>query len=425
MRLVSLKGLVQMEYSKDIISRLLDIYERRSGYAKRPEELRSIQFEVSKEYPIYKDRYDNEKYRDINTAIEKNVTAGLIIAEKDQTGWYSKIKLNIARVDDCYTLLKRTSIPDKCEKVLSILEKADCAGDFLIGRVVSDFYEQIKAYKKLPYDLGYDARRVGEVLQVLATVTKLTSETYIRNFSTALFKDSKRFQREYRSTIESILFDYTDDVVEKDDILGYYNLYENPTYVLIKGNARICFDESAIELSEMPGGIALSNGSLAGIHKISVKTDKVITVENLTTYHDCDEPDAVYIYLGGYHNTSKQKLLELIYEKNGDKEYYHEGDLDVYGFLILENLISKTQIPFKPLLMDVETIERFYRAGLYKTLTARDRKMIDSKKDGQLSAYKDVLEYMLEYNCKVEQESIKAVGLVENNKMYHYRQESC
>ena len=402
-----------MEYSKDIISRLLDIYERRNGYAKRPEELRSIQFEVSKEYPIYKDRYDNEKYRDINTAIEKNVAAGLIIAEKDQTGRYSKIKLNIARVDECYALLKRTSIPDQCKKVLSVLEKANNAECLLIGRIVSDFCEQIKAYKKLPYDLGYDARRVGEVLQVLEAVTKLTSETYIRNFSTALFKDSKRFQREYRSTIESILFNYTDDVVEKDDILGYYNLYENPTFVLIKGNARICFDESAIELSEMPGGIALSNGSLAGIHKISVKADKVITVENLTTYHDCDEQDTVYIYLGGYHNTSKQKLLELIYENNGDKEYYHEGDLDVYGFLILKNLIDKTQIPFKPLFMDLGTIERFYRAGLYKNLSARDRKVITSKKDGQLSAYKDVLEYMLANDCKVEQESIKAVELVE------------
>lgn len=413
MRLVSSKGLVQMEYSKDIISRLLDIYERRSGYAKRPEEIRAIQFEVSKEYPIYKDRYDNEKYRDINTAIEKNVAAGLIIAEKDQIGRYSKIKLNIARVDDCYALLKRTSIPDQCKKVLSVLEKANNVECLLIGRIVSDFCEQIKAYKKLPYDLGYDARRVGEVLQVLEAVTKLTSETYIRNFSTALFKDSKRFQREYRSTIESILFNYTDDVVEKDDILGYYNLYENPTYVLIKGNARICFDESAIELSEMPGGIALSNGSLAGIHKISVKADKVITVENLTTYHDCDEQDAVYIYLGGYHNTSKQKLLELIYENNGDKEYYHEGDLDVYGFLILKNLIDKTQIPFKPLFMDLGTIERFYRAGLYKNLSARDRKVITSKKDGQLSAYKDVLEYMLANDCKVEQESIKAVELIE------------
>ena len=383
-----------MECSKDIISRLLDIYERRSGYAKRPEELRSIQFEVSKEYPVYKDRYDNEKYRDINTSIEKNIAAGLIIADKDQTGRYSKIKLNIARVDECYALLKRTSIPDQCKKVLSVLEKANCTKGLLIGRVVSDFCEQINAYKKLPYDLGYDARRIGDVLQVLDAVINLTSETYIRNFSTALFKDSKRFQREYKSTVESILFDYTDNVVEKDDILGYYNLYENPTYVLIKGNARICFDESVVELSEMPGGIALSNGSLEGIQKISVKTDKVITVENLTTYHDCDELDAVYIYLGGYHNTSKQKLLELIYKNNGDKEYYHEGDLDVYGFLILENLIAKTQIPFKPLQMDIETIERFYRAGLYKNLTSRERKVINSKKDGQLSAYRDVLEYM-------------------------------
>ena len=402
-----------MECSKDIISRLLDIYERRSGYAKRPEELRSIQFEVSKDYPVYKDRYDNEKYRDINTAIEKNTAAGLIIADKDQTGRYSKIKLNIARVDECYALLKRTSIPDQCKKVLSVLEKANCTKGLLIRRVVSDFCEQINAYKKLPYDFGYDARRIGDVLQVLDAVINLTSETYIRNFSTALFKDSKRFQREYKSTVESILFDYTDDVVEKEDILGYYNLYENPTYVLIKGNARICFDESVVELSEMPGGIALSNGSLEGIQKISVKTDKVITVENLTTYHDCDELDAVYIYLGGYHNTSEQKLLELIYKNNGDKEYYHESDLDVYGFLILENLIAKTQIPFKPLQMDIETIERIYRAGLYKNLTSRDRNVINSKKDGQLSAYRDVLEYMLKYDCKVEQESIKSVDLIE------------
>lgn len=402
-----------MEYSKDIVSRLLNIYERRNGYAKRPEDLRSIQFEVSKEYPVYKDRYDNEKYRDINTAIEKNIAAGLIIAEKDQTGRYSKIRLNIAKVDDCYALLKRASIPDQCRKVLSVLEKADYSEPLLLGRVVSDFCVQIKAFKKLPYDLGYDAGRVGEVLQVLVAVTKLKSETYIRNFSTALFKDSKRFQREYKSTIESILFDYTDDVVEKDDILGYYNLYENPTYVLIKGKARICFAESTIELSEMPGGIALSNWTLAGIQNISVKADKVITVENLTTYHDCDEPDAVYIYLGGYHNTSKQNLLELIYANNRDKDYYHEGDLDVYGFLILENLITKTHIPFKPLLMDLGTIERFYRAGLYKNLTAWDRKVIDSKKAGQLSAYKDVLDYMLENDCKVEQESIKAVELVE------------
>lgn len=407
------KGQLQMEYRKDIINRLLDIYERRSGYTKSPEELRSIQFEVSKEYPFYNDRYDNEKYKDINNAIEKNLAACFILAEKNQAGQYTKVKLNISKVDECYALVNRTSIPIQCQKVLSVLEKTDCSGSSLLDSIVNDFCRKIKEYKKLPYDLGYNSQHVDEVLRVLNAISQLTSETYIRNFSTALFKDSKRFQKEYRSTIESILFDYTDDVVEKDDILGYYNLYENPTYVLIKGDAKISFSKSVIELSEMPGGIALSNDSLAGIKAININVDKVITVENLTTYHDCDEQNAVYIYLGGYHNTSKQKLLELVYEKNGDKEYYHEGDLDVYGFLILENLIAKTHIPFKPLLMDVDTIERFYQAGLYKGLTSRDKKVIEAQKDGYLLKYKDVLEYMLANDCKVEQESIKAVELLE------------
>ncbi len=415
MLLPSLKGPMRMEYSKDIIDRLLDIYEKRKGFEKRPEELRAIQFEVSKKYPEYNDRYDFDKYEDINTAIEKNIALGFILAEKNQTGKYSKIKLNILMVDECYAFLKRVSIPYQCQKVLNVLEEIDCPEVDLISRIVDDFSDKIKTYKKIPYDLGYDADRIEKVLQIIIALTKLTSENYIRNFSTALFKDSKTFQKEYKSTIESILFDYTDDVVEKEDILGYYNLYENPTYVLIKGNAKIVFNESVIELKEMPGGVALSNESLAGILTIDVKADRVVTVENLTTYHDCSESDALYIYLGGYHNTAKQKLLEMIYQNNKDKEYYHEGDLDVYGFLILDNLITKTKIPFKPLLMDKETIERFYRVGLYKSLTTRDKRIIESKKDRQLSAYKDVLEYMLEKNCKVEQESIKAVEIIETN----------
>ena len=49
-------------------------------------------------------------------------------------------------------------------------------------------------------------------------------------------------------------------------------------------------------------------------------------------------------------------------------------------------------------------------------MTARDRKVIEAKKDNQLAVYKDVLEYMLTNDCKVEQESIKAVEIIEGNK---------
>ena len=230
-------------------------------------------------------------------------------------------------------------------------------------------------------------------------------------FSTAMFKDSKRFQREFKSTVESILFDYTDEVVEKDKILEYYNLYENPTYVYIKGDIVIKFEDSVIHVREINGGIALSNSALEKIKEIKVIAKSVITVENLTTYHDEDEKDSVYIYLGGYHNRSKRVILKKIYDENKHCEYLHEGDIDVYGFLILENLREKTGIPFRPLNMGVDTLKRFFDAKIYKELTASDINMIEKKKE-KLGEYRQVLEFMLLHNCKVEQESIRAVEIL-------------
>ena len=78
----------------------------------------------------------------------------------------------------------------------------------------------------------------------------------------------------------------------------------------------------------------------------------------------------------------------------------------------MENLKEKTGIQFAPLMMDVATIERFYKVGLYKELAASDVKLIEEKMHTKLAAYADVLQFMLDNNCKVEQESIKAVELM-------------
>nr|WP_315101598.1 Wadjet anti-phage system protein JetD domain-containing protein [uncultured Catonella sp.] len=401
-----------MNYEKDILKRLLDIYERRGAFDKDASSLRAIQLEVKKVYPEYLNRYNHEVYKDVNSSIDVLCVKGLVVAEKNNSGQYSKIKLNVPTVTECYKKLKRMSIPEQCENIKSVLAKYQDCELPLLQKVINDWCKYLGEYKKLPYDLKYDSKRIDDILFVLQALLKLNTETYIRNFSTALFKDSKRFQKEFRSTVESILFDYTDEIVEKDRILNFYNLYENPTYVLIKGNVIIQFDSSFIDVEELQDGIALSNASLENIRKIEVKAGKVVTVENLTTYHDLDEEDAVHIYLGGYHNHSKQILLEKIYADNKDKAYFHKGDLDVYGFLILENLKEKTGIPFTPLMMDVVTIQKFYQAGLYKELTSSDVKMIEGKKGTKLAEYMDVLQYMLDNDCKVEQESMKAVELL-------------
>ena len=403
-----------MDYGKDILNRLIDSYERRKAFAKDTSNARAISLDINRVYPEYGNRYNHNVYKDINVAIDKLVMESFVVADKNNTGYYTKIKLSIDNIESCYKKLKRISIPKKCEKIEKILYNYLDSEHQILTRVVNDWLECISEYKKLPYDLQYDAKRIEEVLQVLNAILKLEEETYVRNFSTAHFRDSKRFQKEYRSVVESILFDYTDSIIEKESILEYYNLYENPTYVLIKGHVIIRYELSMIDVSEMPDGIALSNSSLDRISYIEVQSDRVITVENLTTYYDSDEEGAVFIYLGGFHNDSKQRLLKKLYSDNKNKYYYHKGDIDVYGFLILENLREKTGIPFEPLMMDKTTIERFYEAGLYKELTRADIKTIEKTKNNRLSSYQDVLEYMLDNNCKVEQESVKALELVVN-----------
>lgn len=340
-----------MDYIKDILNRLIDIYERREGFKKEPSSLRVIQADIKKLYPEYVDRYNHNVYKDINTAIEKLINENLIESKADESGKYEKVKLNVENISECYKRVKRIDIPKQCEKIKEVLDLFKDKNMPVLCSIVSDWSKLISNYKKLPYDIKYDKERLFNILKILEAILGLGRESYIRNFSTAMFKDSKRFQREFKSTVESILFDYTDEVVEKDKILEYYNLYENPTYVYIKGDIVIKFEDSVIHVREINGGIALSNSALEKIKEIKVIANSVITVENLTTYHDEDEKDSVYIYLGGYHNRSKQAILKKIYDENKHCEYLHEGDIDVYGFLILENLREKTGIPFRPLNM--------------------------------------------------------------------------
>ncbi len=402
----------RMDYSKDILNSLVDMYERREGYIKEPSSLRAIQIDIKKNYTAYVDRYDHNAYKDINAAIEKLISEGVIISKLESNGVYSNVRLNIDRISDCYKRLNRKSIPEQCEYIKQILSLFENDNYRLLNNIISDWMNLAVNYRKLPYDLKYDGKRLKDVLTILEAVFKIEQESYIRNFSTAVFKDSKRFQKEFKSCIESILFDYTDDPIEKDKILEYYNLYENPTYVYIKGDMVISFDNSTIYANELPDGIALSNASLKRIKNIKVLAKAIITVENLTTYHDENKKEAVYIYLGGYHNKSKKELLEKIYKDNRFCEYLHEGDIDIYGFLILENLKERTGIPFKPLLMDVNTLKRFYEAGIYKELNISDIRMIEKNREN-LKEYSEVLDFMLLNNCKVEQESLRAIELLE------------
>ena len=93
----------------------------------------------------------------------------------------------------------------------------------------------------------------------------------------------------------------------------------------------------------------------------------------------------------------------FLYEQNPEKEYLHFGDVDAGGFYIFEHLKMKTGIAFKSLHMDVETLVKYETKT--KQLSPNDRLRINSLLAKE-NEYNDVLKYMLEHNCKLEQEAL-------------------
>ena len=74
---------------------------------------------------------------------------------------------------------------------------------------------------------------------------------------------------------------------------------------------------------------------------IKVNSNRIVTVENLTSYNRINDNKSTFIYLSGYHNTAKQRFLKKIAENNSGVSWFHFGDIDPDGYYILKNLVEK------------------------------------------------------------------------------------
>lgn len=363
--------------------------------------------EVSKCCPAYRDHLSAEE-RDIDQAVTRLVTWQMIDAPRSPQGYYTKLTLRLDHLTEIYAHLNRTPLANLRRAQRDMLLAArQGEPDSLAGRFAQTLLTQLDQGRAPGYGLQDNVEKLGDVLLALEKIGQLDKETYVRNFSEGVFHDSKHFQT-IAGTVRSILADLTDQPVEKRQILEYYNLLENPTYLYLKGGWVLELSGSSIPVAALPGGIGLTSDGLQAVRAVRLEHKTVVTVENLTTYHDTPAEGRAVLYLGGFPNSARANFLRLVYAGEPEAAYYHHGDLDPHGFLILENLKQKTGIPFRPLEMDLATLRACFQAGHYRPLTAEDKKAMQSP---LLAPYREILDFMLQHNCKVEQESLAAMAL--------------
>ena len=398
-----------MNYTSIILEQLIDAYEQRGlFYTADNKKHQGIFLSVGKVFPEYTDHYHESAYQEINEAIEHLRQHGILQGEKDARGQYGKLRFCTEKIGLCYQWTGRPVLGETRRAILEKLDGWEPGGNEILERFRTAQLERLHKNKPVGHGIGDQIQKLEDVLLALSALMKLTSETYVRNFSNAVFADSKRFQK-IRRCIESILCTYGGQELMKQTVLSTFNLVDNPTYVMFKGFLHLNINGQEICLEKIPGGISLPSTAIPSIQSVSIEGTALITVENLTTYHDEPVCQNAIVYLGGFHNAIRTDLLKLIYADNHEKSYFHKGDIDVYGFIILENLKQKTGTPFLPLEMDLETLKEHESCRLVQPLNASDRKMLQMP---QLAPYKDILTYMEQQDCKAEQESRQALRLL-------------
>lgn len=103
-----------------------------------------------------------------------------------------------------------------------------------------------------------------------------------------------------------------------------------------------------------------------------------------------------------YHNVLRRELLLKIYQFKTNLNYYHFGDIDAGGFYIYLHLVEKTNIPLKTTAVNIGILLKYQEYT--KKLTANNRKRLIKLKE---RFHDDVIDYMLENDCKLEQEIIE------------------
>ena len=384
-------------YEKIILNDLLDRYERSKSFTGDNKVNQQFTVKLAKLFPKYDDAAEYDLFQAVSAAISALEKQKYITVKRHKNGEPDSVTLNIEALEQIYTALGRKAKADIHDSLRSIMTQYQTKNDIL-SAYCNEQIQRLSKNKKVEF-YDDDLESYENILKAVSQIMDIQEETYMRDFSIRVFGDSKIFEK-IRSKVIRLLFRYG-DFPEEDSVLEDLNIVRNPGHVYLKGCGTVTVAGQKIDLSVLNGDIAFSSDLLKQIEQIQVTGNRVVTIKNLTSFHAFSEPDTFAVYLGGYHNTHRRNLIRMIYAQNSKAAYFHYGDIDAGGFYILLHLRKKTGVSFQPYHMDIATLEQY--SQFTKPLTEHDKNRLKNLQSGEFG---ETVTYMLEHNCKLEQEAL-------------------
>lgn len=389
------------KFEKDICNHLIAIYERRFKISSDFKQKVSLKFD-EKGYKKYvaDNAYTYKPF--INDAVANLHSKGFISMQyhKGNREEVREVILIKERVNDIYIFLKKTGIADEYSLFFSRLYAMQSV-------TAKSFAEKLKKrlQAKQPIQRYIDSDGdYFDALKALEYIEGLDKDIYLRNLSSVLFSNSKRLEGIRDKVIE--VYNLTNDTIySADDFFHLKGILKNPNYIFVKGNGTIEINDQTIDLEKLHTSFVIWSDSIDDARFIAINSKVVTTIENLTTFHSYGKCDGLVIYLGGFSNHSKVKLLKQLSKSISGLQFKHFGDIDFGGFSILKHLRQATGLPILPLNMDVATIET--NLGRTKKVeTNYLKKLGELLEMPELSDCHKTISYLIQNQIILEQEAL-------------------
>lgn len=394
------------DYKKAILDGLLKKYNIR--HAKNITTNRRI---ILKPADVYKNYARNNaeivEKQDIHEAVSELSGMGFITAEYLKfSDDIEKIYLSEERLDAIYEYLKDEYgvVPQSAisKQVHKTVEKYICTGE-----VVKKYCEDILAQTEDPR-CSLVPERIEANLKMIRFLEKNEENLYVREASMLVYGDSKWFENNNYEEICTFLRTATgrsrEESEKNDAILSVFHVAPAEQEIFIKGNWKIEWQQYTLEISKLQGGIAIASGDVRNIQSVQISAENVMTIENKTSYQRMKDKNSAMMYLGGFANRHQIEFLKKVIADNPNVKYLHFGDIDIGGFLIHKHLCRETSKNFELYCMGIRQLRDMRFSHCFKALTDKDLSRLETLTED--TSYSEVLNYMKEYNVKLEQEVV-------------------
>lgn len=395
------------KYEVKIVNALLKKYYKRKAMHKDAKVNQRINLPINKILKNYSDYNVNlEAKEKVNKAIESLENNNYITSSKLKLSEdYENIYLNLDNINKLeeYAANELNIIP----RAFSVDELKAIIKKFRNKGAITDYYINCLEDTINNTSNQLDIVKEEDILKTLSFLENNKEFLYIREASILIFGDSKYLEKNRKSQVNSFLANYYitagEDVFEEENLFERFNIYDTDQDICVKGPVIIEYENKTIDIKGLAGGVSFSIKDIDRIKAIIVNGDKVMTIENKTSFLRMTSDDC-YIYLGGFATKPQIAFIKKLISDNPDKKYLHFGDIDAGGFLIHKKLCEQTNQFFGLFHMSEDDLKNTNYSSCLKSLSEYDIKRLNSLKT--INEYSNCINYMIKFNKKLEQEII-------------------